>query len=216
MHRNKITILEDRVIKEFSTERNFQTELRGREIFSLAWKVPKILGITEKTITYEKIGKKTLAENIKQARLADVIRFIGRTKSITPYAEFETMDYSAITKKLPRSFTKKVRTKPERIVHGDFRPHNILEGEVLIDFEFSHIGVIEEDLAKFYVETLSLNENLADDILGYARKGDYCTFLFNCYAIGLKQLECEHYIKKDVKRFLMQVKLEIYKNIDKY
>lgn len=213
MYRNKLTKTEDYLIKEFSREEDFKTEIAGRIVFSKAWEVPKILRTQNMTIHYEMIGGKTVAEEIGKVTIKDITTFLEKTNSIGLSGKLCTKNYRPLLGRLPDNFSIKVRAEPETAVHGDFRPYNILNRKILIDFEFAHNGVIEEDLAKFYIETLSLNEKLARDIHAYARNQDYRTFLFHCYAVGCKQLESKFYTREDVLRFLKQVQTEIRRTI---
>ena len=211
MYRNQVIILENKVIKKFSREKDFLTELKGRQIFSDRWNVPQLIGINNQklTVEYERINASTLAEKIDALSLDKIKQYISKIESKGLEKEIELRDYSEALTILPPRFSDRVRIKPETVVHGDFRPYNILEGDTLIDFEFVHNGIVEEDLAKFYIETLSLNPRLAHEMHEYAKVRDYHTFLFHCLLIGCTQLETGFYSRNNISNFIMQVKEEI-------
>src|SRR3989339_574617 len=206
MYRNKITTLENKIIKQFSIEEDFLTELKGIKTFSTKWHVPQILSIKPMEVHYSRIYANTLAEGIDKVTIKQVDAYLERIKSNGCSRDFKEKDYSEALSVLPKEFARQIKTKPETVVHGDFRPYNMLEGDVLIDFEFAHNGVIEEDLAKFYVELLSLNPKLATDMHSYAKAQSYNTFLFHCLLIGYKQLDIGFYDKRDISRFIRQIK----------
>lgn len=209
-------------VKRFSSKERFVKEICARETFANHWIIPKILDADEHNleIRMEYIVGEPLEETINRLDLCGFIDFLDRLKK-NPYdsrrvfREETQYDLGLVVRKgdLAVSDLHQLDFNDLFLIHGDFRPYNIVyaKGEYcLFDFEFAQNGVIEKDIAKFYLECLSLNPLLAEQIRSYTKSTfNYFNFLFYCSFISHKQLETGLYNRCDVERFICQVREEV-------
>ncbi|MFW6008764.1 MAG: phosphotransferase [archaeon] len=131
---NQISILEKKVKKTYFSYDNLMNEVTYNKKFSKYFKVPKIYEIYGLTMEMEKIENRLLKNEIKQRRDFGLIKYLFDKK-------------------------KYIKNKEGKdLTHGDFRlPHIFISDKsdfALIDFEYSHYGDINFDLAYFYFSLL--------------------------------------------------------------
>ena len=213
---NKVIISKDNVIKQFDSAVRFYNEIDMRNNFSGNFKIPEIVGLNNVTLTieYEKIDCLSLSkftQSLDLEQIIDLISYIPVKEGNRKKWDQKLFLLSKIREDYLIKFIKGVNINSNCLMHGDFRPHNILKSEkgiYLIDFEFSDYGDKERDMAYFYNGLLYFNPLLARDYFNLVKKTtNYPNFLFYCLFYNhaarnnpLSDKEALNIIETDIKK----------------
>lgn len=186
---NKVSILENKVIKQFSDRKRFQTELDMRENFTGSFKIPEILRLDEQTlmIEFERIDitpLDTFVNSFDLEGILGLIEMIPKLKGERTRKDQKLYLLSKVKEDYLQRFLQTITLNSNSLMHGDFRMHNLLrKGKdiYLIDFEFSGYGEPERDMAYLYSSILYFNKKLGQNYLEFIQKQpNYPLFLFYC------------------------------------
>ncbi len=217
---NELIFYEDKVVKKFGSRERFETELRMRDLFTSAFHIPRILEIDDanNTIHFKRIHSLTTHKLISKIGLEEMLVLFDKIPKLKGKRTKHKQKHYVLSKIREQDivdFINGIVLDGNDLIHGDFRPHNILQTGrdiYLIDFELSDYGDREKDLAYWYIGTIYFDQKKGDAFLDYMKKQpNYRKFLFYCLYYSLVAKENPFSNKEN----LEHLRLEVYEEIKK-